>query len=214
MTDKTATPATIYSIGHSNHPIERFIALLQGAGVAAVLDVRSVPQSRHVPQFGRQRLQAALAAAGIDYVFLGDALGGKPKDPAMRHEGVVDYERIAATPAFQAGLDRVATRGAQRPAALMCAEKAPLDCHRTVLVSRHLAARGHGVMHILADGTLMPHAAVEDALLERYAPADDLLTRAEDRAARLAMAYRRRGAQMLGNPSPRESGKKVPRSGG
>ncbi len=78
MTDKTVLPATIYSIGHSNHPIERFIALLRGAGIEAVLDVRSVPQSRYVPQFGRQRLEAALAAAGLGYVFLGDALGGKP----------------------------------------------------------------------------------------------------------------------------------------
>jgi uncharacterized protein (DUF488 family) len=198
MTDKTAAPAAIYSIGHSNHPIERFVALLHGAGIAAVLDVRSIPQSRHFPQFGRPRLEQALAEAGIDYVFLGDVLGGKPRDPAAQRDGVVDYELVAATSAFRAGLDRVATEGAPRRAALMCAEKAPLDCHRTVLISRHLAARGHAVMHVLADGTHMPHAAIEDALLARYAPADDLLTVTEDRAARLAMAYRRRGAQMLG----------------
>lgn len=198
MTDKTVMPATIYSIGHSNHPIERFIALLRGAGVDAVLDVRSVPQSRHVPQFGRQRLEAALTAAGIGYVFLGDSLGGKPKDPALRPDGVADYERMAATPVFKAGLERVAVEGGERRVTLMCAEKAPLDCHRTVLISRHLATRGHAVVHILADGTQMPHAAIEEALLQRYAPADDLLSLNEDRATRLAMAYRRRGEQMLG----------------
>ncbi|HKU96405.1 MAG TPA: DUF488 domain-containing protein, partial [Vineibacter sp.] len=132
MTDKTTPPATIYSIGHSNHPIERFIALLRDAGIAAVLDVRSVPQSRHAPQFGRQKLAAALAAAGIGYVFLGDALGGKPTDAALRPDGVADYELMAATSAFKAGLARVAAEGDGRRATLMCAEKAPLDCHRTV----------------------------------------------------------------------------------
>ena len=197
MTGKTAPPATIYTIGHSNHPIERFVGLLRGAQIEAVLDVRSMPQSRHFPQFGRKRLEETLAANGIAYVFLGDALGGKPKDPAVRRDGVVDYELIAATPAFGEGLARVAREGAARRVALMCAEKAPLDCHRTVLISRHLAARGHQVTHVLADGGEMPHAAVEEELLRRYAPADDLLARAQDRDARLAFAYRSRGEQML-----------------
>ena len=89
----------VHTIGHSNHPIERFVALLRGAGVEAVLDVRSVPHSRRFPQFGRQRLEAALTANGIAYVFLGDALGGKPKDDTVRRNGMVDYELIAATPA-------------------------------------------------------------------------------------------------------------------
>ena len=200
MTDKTVPPATIYSIGHSNHPIERFVTLLRDAGIDAVLDVRSVPQSRHVPQFGRQRLEAALAAAGIGYVFLGDALGGKPQDPAMRPDGVADYELMATTPVFKAGLERVAAEGAGRRATLMCAEKAPLDCHRTVLISRHLAASGHAVVHILADGTQMPHTAIEDDLLQRYAPADDLLMAAEGHEGRLAIAYRRRWEQMMKRP--------------
>ncbi|TWT05146.1 DUF488 family protein [Reyranella sp. CPCC 100927] len=200
MTDKTVLPATIYSIGHSNHPIERFIALLRDAGIEAVLDVRSVPQSRYVPQFGRQRLEAALAAAGLGYVFLGDALGGKPQDPALRPDGVADYELMAATPAFTAGLGRVAAEGDGRRVALMCAEKAPLDCHRTVLVSRHLAARGHAVMHILADGMQVAHTAIEAELLRRHAPADDLLMAADGRDVRLAFAYRRRWEQMMRRP--------------
>lgn len=177
------------------------MALLQAAGIAAVLDVRSVPHSRRFPHFGRERLAAALASHGIGYVFLGDALGGKPSDPAVRRNGIVDYDLIAATPAFQAGLTRVALEGSRCRAALMCAEKAPLDCHRTVLVARHLAARGHEVRHLLADGTEVSHATIEDELLQRYAPADDLLAAAEDRAARLARAYRLRGEQMLGGKS-------------
>jgi uncharacterized protein (DUF488 family) len=203
MPDTTPSPATFYTIGHSNHPIGRFLDLLRDAGIKAVLDVRSVPHSRRFPQFGRDRLQAALAGAGIDYVFLGEALGGKRADPAQRRDGVVDYDRIAATPAFAAGLERAVREGATRDAVLMCAEKAPLDCHRTILVARHLAARGHAIAHLLADGGQTPHAAIEAELLARYAPADDLLTAALDREARLDLAYRRRAAQMLGGTARR-----------
>jgi uncharacterized protein (DUF488 family) len=193
MPGRTVPPATIYSIGHSNHPIGRFLELLQGAGIEAVLDVRSIPYSRRFPQFGRPRLEAALRGAGIGYVFLGESLGGKPAG------GAADYDQIAATSAFEQGLAQVAHEGATRRAALMCAEKAPLDCHRTVLVARHLAARGNPVAHILADGGILPHGAVEDELLRRYAPADDLLTAHHDRRARLEIAYRARGRQMTGS---------------
>ncbi|HJQ57618.1 MAG TPA: DUF488 family protein, partial [Vineibacter sp.] len=144
------------------------------------------------------RLQAALADAGIDYVFLGDTLGGKPSDPALRRDGAVDYERIATTSSFSGGLDRAAREGAARRSALMCAEKAPLECHRTVLVARHLAARGHAVVHLMADGGTTAHAAIEERLLARHAPADDLLTATLDRDERLAIAYRAHAAHMLG----------------
>ncbi len=203
MTGQTAQPATIYSIGHSNHPIERFVGLLRGARIEAVLDVRSVPKSRRFPQFGRAPLEETLAANGIDYVFLGDSLGGKPRDPAVRRDGVVDYELIAATAVFKQGLERVAGEGERRRAALMCAEKAPLDCHRTVLIARRLVDRGHEVTHLLADGTEMAHTMIEEELLKRYAPADDLLLATESRDTRLAIAYRRRGEQMLGATSRR-----------
>src|SRR5262245_7823642 len=95
--------AAVYTIGHSNHPIERFIELLRGAGITAVADVRSVPNSRRWPQFGRERLQRSLAEAGIAYVYLGAELGGRPADPALLSDGKPDYQRMAATSAFGAG---------------------------------------------------------------------------------------------------------------
>ncbi|MCW5748302.1 MAG: DUF488 domain-containing protein [Alphaproteobacteria bacterium] len=203
MPENTVSPATIYSIGHSTHPIEHFQALLRGAGIEAVLDVRSVPQSRFSPQFGRARLEAALAAGGIGYVFLGDALGGKPRDPAVRRDGAVDYELVAATATFAAGLDRVAREGARRRVALMCAEKAPMDCHRALLIAPRLVARGHAVIHVLADGAQLPHASIEDELLRRYAPADDLLTAGDGRDTRLGLAYRSHARRMTGSGARR-----------
>jgi uncharacterized protein (DUF488 family) len=97
----------IYTIGHSNQPIERFIALLQQHAVDAVADVRSTPYSRFNPQFRKEKLRAALAAAGIRYVFLGEELGARSKDPACYDDGRVSYARLAATDLFRHGLDRL-----------------------------------------------------------------------------------------------------------
>ncbi len=176
----------IRTIGHSNHPIERFVGLLTAAGVEVVVDVRSTPWSRRFPQFGRERLERSLAAAGIGYRHEGAALGGKPGDGA-------GYDDLAGRPAFGAALDRLAAEAATRALCLMCAEKEPLDCHRTVLVSRRLAERGVAVEHLLADGGTRPHADIEAALL---GPSDDLFAAAAPRAERLAEAWRLRERAM------------------
>src|SRR5574341_314345 len=118
---------TLFTIGHSNHAAERFVALLRAAGIARVADVRSVPYSRRWPQFRREALEAALAAAGIDYVWLGEALGGKPRGAAP---GRPDYAALAARPAFGTALEALLESARERPTALMCAERDPLDCHR------------------------------------------------------------------------------------
>ena len=180
----------LYTVGHSNHGIEPFLALLQGQGITAVADVRSVPYSRRMPHFSKAPLSAALKEAGLAYVFLGEQLGARPKDPACYRGGLVDYELIAAREAFGDGLARV-ERGAERfRLTLLCAEREPLDCHRTLLVARHLQDRGNEIRHILADGTLEPHGATEDRLLRQAGLAGgDLFT---DRSGLLREAYRRR----------------------
>jgi uncharacterized protein (DUF488 family) len=144
----------IFSIGHSNHPIERFLQLLQQHGITAVADVRSTPYSRRNPQFNTKQLAAALDGRGIAYVFLGRELGARSEDPACYESGQVQYGRLAKTPVFKQGIDRVLSGAMRFRLALMCAEKEPLDCHRTLLVSRALEARGAGITHILADGNI------------------------------------------------------------
>jgi uncharacterized protein (DUF488 family) len=174
----------IKTIGHSNHPIERFVDLLKGGGVELLVDVRSVPYSRRFPQFGRERLAKSLDAAGIAYAWEGEALGGKGGS----------YTVAAARPAFTDTLDRLIARSKSTTLCLMCAEKEPLDCHRTVLVSRRLAERGAGIVHLLADGQTRRHAEIEDALLARNAGGDLF----EDRAQLLARAYDARERAMTG----------------
>jgi len=181
----------VFTIGHSNHSSERFVELLQGAGITAVADVRSIPHSRRWPHFSRAQIERWLADAGIAYVFLGTELGGRPDDPVLLREGRPDYDLMAATPSFRAGLDRVLDRAARYRIALMCAEREPLDCHRFLLVSRHLHERGARLCHILADGSAEPHEATESRLLQQAGlaadplfaalpPARDLIARAYD----------------------------------
>jgi uncharacterized protein (DUF488 family) len=153
--------AVVYTVGHSNHPIDRFVELLRGAGITAVADVRSIPYSRRYPQFGQARLEHSLREAGIAYVYLGAELGGRPDDPTLLRDGKPDYERMAATPAFGAGLDRVVDGARRYRIAVMCAEREPTDCHRFLLVSPHLLARGVAMRHILADGRIESHEEVQ-----------------------------------------------------
>ena len=175
----------IRTIGHSNHPIERFVDLLKAGDVNVLVDVRSTPWSRRFPQFGKERLAKTLAEAGIAYVHEGAALGGKP-------EAGGSYDDLARRPDFAQALDRVTARAAGATLCLMCAEKEPLDCHRTVLVSRRLAERGVAIEHLLADGGTRLHAEIEEALLGKGS-APDLF---DDRATRLARAYAERERAM------------------
>jgi uncharacterized protein (DUF488 family) len=148
----------IHTIGHSNHPIDRFLGLLQPHGITAVADVRSTPYSRFNPQFRREKLQAALAEAGIQYVFLGDELGARSQDPTCYDpDGRVSYARLAKTDLFRRGIERLKTGMAEHRISLMCAEREPLECHRTILVARELTRDAVAVTHILGDGSLETH---------------------------------------------------------
>jgi uncharacterized protein (DUF488 family) len=183
----------LLTIGHSNLPAAGFMALVQGAGVTAIADVRSVPFSRRFPWFSAPNLSGRLQGAGIAYLPFGDALGGRPRDPALYRDGVADYERMAAEPQFRAGLDRLGEAIGRFRLCIMCAEREPLDCHRCLLIARALAQRGRALGHILVDGTIEPHAATEDRLLGRAGGPNDLFG---GRAEALAQAYRARAGKV------------------
>jgi uncharacterized protein (DUF488 family) len=153
----------IFTIGHSNHPIERFIALVEGAGVRAIADVRSFPVSRYAPQFNKDALTKSLEEKGIAYLYCGKELGGR--------------ERSSTPESIREGLERVIAESARHRIALMCAERDPLDCHRLML-ARALVERGVAIGHILASGEIASQPATEDRLLAREGLAgDDLFSR-------------------------------------
>ena len=188
-------PPGVLTVGHSNHPWDVFVGLLQRHAVTVLVDVRSVPYSRFNPQFNRNRLECELPSCGVRYVFLGRELGARSDDPACYDEtGRVQYDRLAHKPAFRRGLDRIVQETARNRVALMCAEKEPLSCHRTILVAPALERRGVEIEHILADGTLEPHTHALHRLIDSLKlPADDLF---RSRDALVAEALTRRAARI------------------
>lgn len=156
----------VYTVGHSTQPVDLFVGLLKKHRVTAVADVRSAPFSRYNPQFNRDMLAAELASQSIHYVFLGRELGARSEDSSCYIDGRVQYDRLARTDLFRTGIDRVVRGMAHHCIALMCAEKEPLECHRTILVARALAERGIAIRHILANGTDETHEAAMDRLLD------------------------------------------------
>ena len=157
----------LFTIGHSTHSLEDFLGLLARHEIETLVDVRSIPWSRRSPHFRRRALAPALAAAGLGYAFLGDALGGRPRDLAGLDDAAERFRRIAARGSFRRGLDRLRDLAARQRAALMCAERDPIDCHRAILIARHLAGRaGLEILHIHADGRLEPQAALERRMVE------------------------------------------------
>lgn len=156
---------TLYTIGHSNHSVEWFLHLLTRYEVTAVADVRSQPYSRMNPQFNRETLRSTLQDARIAYVFLGKELGARSSEESCYLNGKVQYDRLARTALFREGLDRIEQGLLRHRIALMCAEKDPLTCHRSILVCRHLVEREIGVAHILDDARLENHNTAMGRLL-------------------------------------------------
>ena len=147
----------IYSIGHSNHELDQFIGLLNQHQINAIADVRSVPYSRYNKQFNREFLSEKLKQKKIHYVFFGIELGARSEDPSCYDKDQVVYSRLAEKPCFKDAITRLIEGAKKYKIALMCSEREPLDCHRTILVAEEIAKRGIKTNHILANGELEPH---------------------------------------------------------
>ena len=164
-----ATQNPVFTIGHSNHLLEAFLALLQKHGVDMVADVRSAPYSRYTPHFNHDTLRGTLESVGIGYLFLGSELGGRPAERSCYDaDGRVRYDLVAETDLFDDGIRRIIHNADDGRIALMCTEKEPLECHRTLLVARCLAEIDFDVQHILVDGRLESHDASMNRLLDIF----------------------------------------------
>ncbi len=143
-----------FTIGHSSHAPAHFVGLLQQHGVQVVVDTRSSPYSRYTPQFDREALRDLLAQAAIKYLYMGDVVGGRPRDEACYDgEGHVLYGRVAQQPEFQAAIARLQQGADDFRVALLCSEEDPAHCHRRLLISRVLMGEGAKITHIRGDGT-------------------------------------------------------------
>lgn len=143
----------IYSIGYGTRSIEDVLGQLAQARIDYVIDVRSSPFSKFKPEFSRTSLDAALASHGIKYVFMGDSLGGRPKDDDCYTEGKADYAKIKDKDFFKTGIKRLVKAYEKGfKICLLCSENLPSHCHRSKLISVELADIGLKVTHILPNG--------------------------------------------------------------
>jgi uncharacterized protein (DUF488 family) len=155
----------LFTIGYGSRSLDQLIDTLRENGIEFLLDVRSSPYSKFKPEFSKEVLQLRLERARIRYLFMGDTLGGMPKDPGCYTDGKVDYEKVRAQPFFHEGIARLRKAfDQQRPVALMCSEGRPEQCHRSKLIGEALAVAGIPVCHIDEDGKRLNQTQVIDRL--------------------------------------------------
>lgn len=155
----TSSPAeiTLFTLGHSRHTADQFVALLHAHAIEQLVDVRSQPYSKWAPHFDAAALARLLDARGVNYVFLGRQLGGRPDSREFyRQDGTVDYARRASAPDFADGISQLIALAQCWRTVILCAEEDPSRCHRRLLVGPALARSGAAVVHVRGDGRLEP----------------------------------------------------------
>ncbi|MCL5961994.1 MAG: DUF488 domain-containing protein [Chloroflexi bacterium] len=185
MKPEPRTTATVFTIGHATRTLDELIHLLKEHGVSRVVDVRTVPRSRHNPQFNGDTLPETLKAAGIEYLHA-SGLGGlrhphaNSVNTAWRNASFRGFADYMQTPEFEENLQKVIEMASRERIALMCAETVPWRCHRS-LIADALSLRGIEVEHILSEKSTRPHSltpwAKVDGLSLTY-PAESLETQA------------------------------------
>ena len=191
----------IYTVGHSTHTIQDFLELLKSRGITAIADVRSAPYSRFQPQFNREVLTKSLKESGIEYVFVGDSIGGRSSNEDDYENGRVIYGRLKKSNNFENGLQRVIAGSEKFQLALMCSEKEPVECHRTLLVGQTLFERGIPITHIHGDGTLEKHEDAIQRLLKMFKlDGPDLFRTSEEVVAEALLRQEQKVAFTLGDP--------------
>ena len=202
------TQAHVFSIGHSNHSIDKFLRLLENSKINMVVDVRSAPFSRMFPQFNQEALKKSLSDKSIGYLFLGDQIGGRSNNPDDYLDGQVLYKSLANKEAFKSGIERLKEGSVKYRIALMCSEKEPLDCHRTLLISEVLTSNDIVVGHIHADGTVESHSESLVRLLALHnLSSPDLFSDDTDRVQEALTLQEKKIAYQI--PRPNESREEI-----
>lgn len=157
--------STLFSIGHGNKSIEEFINELRSFDISYLVDIRTYPYSKWNPHFDQSAIQCSLLNAGIRYVYMGDTLGGLPKDSSCYTDGRIDYTKMANQETFLAGLERliVANQKGIR-LALMCSESEPEMCHRSKLIGQELIKRNISINHIIGSHVIVSQIDVINIL--------------------------------------------------
>ena len=161
---------SVYTIGCSTNTLERFLELLKMHNINCIVDVRSTPFSKYTSQFNREGLQGYLKKHNILYIWMGKEFGARrDKKELYSIQGYLDFEKVRKDSDFLGGVERIRngiSKGYR--ICLMCTEKDPIDCHRTILVAKGLEDNGIEVNHILQDGKLINKQQIAERLLDMY----------------------------------------------
>jgi len=196
---------TIYTIGHSNHTIDMFVAQLENANIKVVVDVRSSPFSAYVSQFNRGQIEKKLNNNGIEYFYQGQELGGRSNDLADFSQGQIQYEKLAEKPAYVSALNELINKSQNVSTAIMCSEKDPLDCHRCLLISQSLKKNKITVNHIHSNGNIESHEqALERLLVLHKLNQADLFSTDEERLIRAIKLQEKKIAYQIADPGDEE----------
>ena len=162
---------TLYTIGHSQRPIEHFINLLKDHDIDYVIDVRSTPYSKFAADYNKENIQKILSTYNISYAHMGKCFGARQENLDLyTPEGYLDFEKVIASANFQMGLENVMKGMETHKIALMCLEKKPCDCHRAIMVANGFYKAGCTVEHILEDSSIQTHKELNKELMDKYFP--------------------------------------------
>ncbi len=196
MGEEKSYELSCYTVGHSNHDIIDFYRLLKKHDIEKIIDVRSVPYSKHVPEYNKENLEKYLKDKGLEYDFKGESLGARHTDERFLTDSKVDFSKVRKKEDYKEEIKNIIQEIKNgKKISLMCSEKDPFDCHRFVLVSYTLKDEGIKVKHILENGDLITTGELEERLLSKYDIDPKQTTLFGDKKGReeaLETAYRKR----------------------
>ena len=181
----------IYTIGHSNYEVDEFLKIVTAYGIQIIIDIRSAPYSKYCPQFNKDIIEKVLNNSGIKYLFLGKELGARPDDPTCYEYNRVQFDKLKETELYKRGKERLKECANECTIALMCSEKDPINCHRTILVSRLLKGEGIEVRHILDESKTVSQNEIEEQLQKKFKLDPLLFDPPDAKQARIDDAYKK-----------------------
>lgn len=187
----------IYTVGHSNYDTDKFLEIICAYNIQVVVDVRSAPYSKFCPQFNKEIIEKSLQSKGIKYLFLGKELGARPDDTNCYFQGRVNFDRLKESEQFREGILRLKEGLKNRYVlAIMCSEKKPIECHRTILISRTLKEEGIEVKHILGGTEVIDQDQIEEQLQKKFKIEPSLFDTENAAAERIKEAYEKQEEQI------------------
>ncbi|MCT4605739.1 MAG: DUF488 domain-containing protein [Marinisporobacter sp.] len=194
----------IYTIGHTNYSIENFVKLIRLYNINCIVDVRSTPFSKYTPQFNRKDLKITLNQKGVHYIYMGIEFGARRNEQYLyTSQGYLDFEKTIKNKVFLQGVRRLVD-GCEKGfnISLMCTEKDPFDCHRSIMVGKGLKDNGFDVKHIFPNGNVQTQEQIEQRLLDKYfknrfqVSLESFFEKQMDEEEMIAEAYRKRNKEI------------------